>query len=155
MSNTPFNRFAPNSSIADTTMPGAPAAENEDILDTVDDSEIDPGTGKKTRKTSKPRTKPNVLITKEQKEEMLKRYATETPATIARDLGLEARQVYNVVRNTRLKLEAAIKITEDETKRARLKDALDKIPHKEFGGGASGPRSNTLTDDDIISALLG
>lgn len=148
-----FNRFiagADSASNPDVPSPDVPSAES-DILD-IETTEVDPMTGKKQRK---PRDKKNVTITKEQRAEMLKRYASETPASIARDMGVEPRQVYNIVRNTRLKLQEAIDKEVDEARKTVLQEALSKIPHKEFGGGAAGPRSNSLTEDDIIASLLG
>lgn len=150
---TPFNRFAQNSSLSDT-IPGAPAAENEALdLAPESESEVDPVTGKKVRKASKKREKPNAIMTKEQKLEMVNRYENETPAQIGRDMGFEARQVYNAVRHARLTLQAALKVETDPTKIERLNAMLAKIPNKEFGGGAAGPRSNTLTDEDILKLL--
>jgi len=145
------------------------ATDDADVLDNgvmdaeesaSDAPEIDPVTGKKKRKPSKPRDKKNVSITKEQRIEILRRYAEETPSAIAMDMGLEARQVYNIVRNTRLKLEAGIKALdpnnpENTSRIATLESALAKLPHKEFGGGAAGPRANSLSEDDIIASLLG
>jgi hypothetical protein len=145
-----FNRFINSTDSTDSTStPDVPSAEF-DNSDTG--SDIDPATGKKQRK---PRDKKNITITREQKAEMLKRYASETPAAIARDMGVEARQVYNAVRNARLKLQEAFNKEEDPKRKSELESALAKIPHKEFGGGAAGPRSNTLTEDDIIASLLG
>jgi hypothetical protein len=108
----------------------------------------------KTGKVRKPR-QPNTTVSKEAKAEILKRYASETCAQIAASLNLESRQVYNVVRNTRIKLEETLAAETDAAKRAQLEAAIAKLPHKEFGGGASGPRSNTLSNDDILATLLG
>jgi pyruvate/2-oxoglutarate dehydrogenase complex dihydrolipoamide acyltransferase (E2) component len=145
-----FNRFIGGADSAEaTSTPDVPSAEFEN---SDAGSEIDPVTGKKQRKT---RDKKNVTITREQKSEMLKRYASETPAAIARDMGVEARQVYNAVRHARIKLKEAFEAELDPKRKAELEAALAKIPHKEFGGGAAGPRSNTLTEDDIIASLLG
>ena len=156
-----FNRFIAGQ---------APTAidDDADILDggvmeaeeTASENNADPVTGKKKRKPSKPRDKKNVSISKEQRTEILRRYAEETPSAIAVDMGLEARQVYNIVRNTRLKLEAGVKALDpnnpEHTSRiATLEAALAKLPHKEFGGGGAGPRANSLTEDDIIASLLG
>lgn len=157
-----FNRFINDQATAETaTLGDAPIAETTtNVLDSIE-SEVDPVTGKKTRKVSKPRDKKNSTITKEQKNEMLKRYASETPAAIAADMGLEARQVYNVIRNTRIKLMESIKVAptntpEEIARKEKLEAALAKIPTKEStAGAAGGPRANTMTEDDIIASLLG
>ena len=153
-----FNRFIAQNNV------NIPNAEVEE-LETIESSEdsdtgsVDPISGKKPRKQSKPREKKNVTIEKDKKAEILKRYANETPAAIARDMGLEPRQVYNIVRNTRLKLEESIKqcdesIPEHKERKQKLEAALSRIPHKEFGGGTGGPRSNTMTEDDTLASLL-
>jgi transposase-like protein len=137
----------------------APAANVDEILADVD-------TGKKGKKTKKDggerkeRAK-NPTITKAQKAEIVKRYANESPAEIAASFGFEPRQVYNVVRNTRLLLEKALEeavSAEDPTKadpaKAELiREKLKLIPHKENVGGSSGPRQNTLSVDDILNMI--
>jgi len=159
-----FNRFLAGSESAPTGI------EEEDEIIIEDESSIeeesseasvDPVTGKKKRRKNKPRdpNKKNVSIDLETKKKILKRYFSESPAEIARDMGLEARQVYNIVRNTRLKLEASLKACDTSTEEgvanaAKLEEAISKLPHKEFGGGAAGNRSNALTQDDILATLL-
>ena len=106
----------------------------------------------KSGKPRKQRSK-NAPISKEMKAEMIKRYSTETPGGIAQSMGLEARQVYNVVRNSRIMLEQALETETDEAKKALISAKLELIPHKEFGGGAAGPRTNTLTIDDILNMI--
>lgn len=163
-----FNRFITDPATTETTaaLGDAPVAETEtttetETLDSIESNEVDPVTGKKTRKASKPRDKKNSTITKEQKNEMLKRYASETPAAIAADMGLESRQVYNVIRNTRIKLMDSIKVAptntpEEIARKEKLEAALAKIPTKESTAGvAGGSRANTMTEDDIIASLLG
>jgi len=152
-----FNRFLAGSESAPTGI-----EEEDEIIIEEESSEasVDPVTGKKKRK-NKPRdpNKKNVSIDLETKKKILKRYFSESPAEIARDMGLEARQVYNIVRNTRLKLEASLKACDTSTEEgvanaAKLEEAISKLPHKEFGGGAAGNRSNALTQDDILATLL-
>jgi len=152
-----FNRFLAGSESAPTGI-----EEEDEIIIEEESSEasVDPVTGKKKRK-NKPRdpNKKNVSIDLETKKKILKRYFSESPAEIARDMGLEARQVYNIVRNTRLKLEASLKACDTSTEEgvanaAKLDEAISKLPHKEFGGGAAGNRSNALTQDDILATLL-
>ncbi len=154
-----FNPFAtgevPAAAPAPTAAPAAPAAAPVPppvpVAEEAGEVTVE-GSGKKARK---PRDKKNTIITKEQKVQILKRYAEESCAAIGLSMGLEARQVYNVVRNSRIKMEEALKTEVDSNKKAALEAAIARLPHKEFGGGAAGPRANTLTEDDIISSLLG
>lgn len=158
-----FNRFLAGSESAPTGIEEEDEIIIEDessIEEESSESSVDPVTGKKKRK-NKPRdpNKKNVSIDLETKKKILKRYFSESPAEIARDMGLEARQVYNIVRNTRLKLEASLKACDTSTEEGRmnatkLEEAISKLPHKEFGGGAAGNRSNALTQDDILATLL-
>ena len=135
--------------------PPAPAAQSDGVV--VEEALVSvDGNGEKTKKPRKTREKKNTIITKEQKQQILKRYATESCTTIGIAMNLEARQVYNVVRNSRIKMEEALNTETDPNKRTALEAAIAKLPHKEFGGGAAtGPRANTLTEDDIIATLLG
>lgn len=131
----------------------APAAPAAPVAVEVVDGVTVATTGlTKSGKPRKQRSK-NAPISKEMKAEMIKRYSTETPGGIAQSMGLEARQVYNVVRNSRIMLEQALETETDEAKKALISAKLELIPHKEFGGGAAGPRTNTLTIDDILNMI--
>ena len=97
----------------------------------------------------------NPPISKEMKAQIIKRYSVESPNAIATSLGLDPRQVYNVVRNSKLLLEKAIKAETDVDKLALMQQKLTLFPHKEAtgAGGSSGPRANTLSIEDILNLV--
>jgi transposase-like protein len=95
----------------------------------------------------------NPPIPKELKAQMIRRYANETPSEIAASLGLEHRQVYNVIRNSRILLETALTTETDPVKLKLIQEKLDLIPHKEAFGSTGGPRVNTLSIDDILGMV--
>jgi len=143
---------APTPSVFDVA--GEAAAVEEVVVDT----------GKKKKEPKEPKLTKDGLPRKERasnppiekklKAEMIKRYASESPAEIAASMGIEARRVYNVIRNARILLEKAVEAETDPAMKALLEQKLTLIPHKEFGSGsASGPRQNTLSIEDILNMV--
>lgn len=152
-----FNPFQINETATTIeTVLTTPVAENEQVL-VIEEPEVTtkvkPPKGFTKDGTPRKARAKNPPIPKEIKAQMISRYANETPNEIAASLGLEPRQVYNVVRNSRILLETALTTETNPAKIALIQEKLLLMPHKESTGVTGGPRINTLSIDDILNMV--
>lgn len=138
-------------STASAAAPEAPAA----VVDPVVAAAASTADAPKKTKTGKDRKERNRTITESDKKHILASYATTATGDIAKELGLTRAQVYNTVRNTRKELQKHLDNPEVSAEaKARIQQALDKLPAKEFSGGAaSGAGRKNASLDDILSSF--